>query len=199
MIDTRTRPIALVLAPDGILWRVALVMVGTAILAMSARVAIPLPFSPVPVTGQTLAVLLIGAVLGARLGAATVGAYLLEGLVGLPVYAGGAAGLVQLTGPTGGYLVGFVAAAACVGWAAERGWTRTIVATVLAMLVGEALIYAFGLAWLARFPLPVSPLDAGLIPFIPGDLYKVALAVAVLPPVTRVAARGGRPRTRGKH
>ncbi len=189
MIDTRTRPIAMVLAPDGALWRAALVVAGTAVLALSARAAIPLPFSPVPVTGQTLAVLLIGAVYGARLGASTVAVYLFEGIAGLPVYAGGAAGPAQLVGPTGGYLVGFVAAAAFVGWAAERGWTRTILTTVLAMLGGEALMYAFGLAWLSHFALPVGLLDAGLIPFVPGDLYKLVLAIAAVPPVTRATAR----------
>ncbi len=189
MIDTRTRPIAIALAPDGVLSRAGLVLAGSALLALSARLEIPLPFSPVPVTAQTLAVLVIGAALGARLGAATVTLYLVEGIAGLPVYACGAAGLARLGGPTGGYLVGFVAAAALVGWAAERGWTRTIVTTLLAMLAGEALIYAFGLAWLSRFPLSVSPLEAGLFPFIPGDAYKIALAVAVLPPVTRLVAR----------
>ncbi len=181
------RPIALTLVPEGALWRVALVVLGTALLALAARIEIPLPFSPVPVTGQTFAVLLLAAALGARLGVATVVAYILEGIVGLPVFAGGASGLARLTGPTGGYLAGFVVAAAIIGWAAERGWTRRIPTTAATMLIGEVAIYAIGLAWLSRFPLPVGVLEAGLYPFIAGDAYKVALVVAVLPLITRKA------------
>jgi biotin transport system substrate-specific component len=185
------RPIALALVPDGALWRIALVGLGTALLALAAQVEIPLPFSPVPVTGQTFAVLLIGASLGARLASLTVATYIFEGALGLPVFAGGAAGIARLIGPTGGYLVGFVVAAAIVGWLAERGWTRTIPLTIAAMLTGEAAIYLFGLTWLSRFPLPVGVLDAGLLPFVAGDLYKLALAVVVLPPITRRVDRLG--------
>jgi biotin transport system substrate-specific component len=179
------RPIALSLVPEGAFWRIALISAGTALLALAARIEIPLPFSPIPVTGQTFAVLLIGAALGSRLGAVTVGAYILVGTAGLPVFAGGAMGIARLIGPTGGYLAGFIVAAAIVGWLAERGWTRTVPLTIAAMLIGEAAIYLFGLAWLTRFPLVVGLLDAGLLPFVVGDLYKLALAVAVLPPITR--------------
>lgn len=185
------RPIVLALVPEGTLWRLAVVALGTALLTLAARIEIPLPFSPVPVTGQTFAVLLIGASLGARLGAVTVAAYVLEGALGLPVFAGGASGIARLIGPTGGYLVGFVVAAAIVGWLAERGWTRTIPLTIAAMLTGEAAIYLFGLTWLSRFPLAVGVLDAGMVPFLAGDLYKLALAVVVLPPITRRVDRLG--------
>jgi biotin transport system substrate-specific component len=135
-------------------------------------------------------VLLVGASLGARLGAASVALYLVEGVAGLPVYAGGAAGLVRLTGPTGGYLVGFVAAAYLVGALSERGWDRRVWTAGLAMLAGEVVVYVFGLAWLSRFPLPVGLLDAGLVPFIAGDLYKLALAALALPVAWRVVGRG---------
>jgi biotin transport system substrate-specific component len=182
------RPIVLALIPDGALWRIAIVALGTALLALAARIEIPLPFSPVPVTGQTFAVLVIGASLGARLGALTVAAYVLEGLIGLPVLAGGASGVARVTGATGGYLAGFIVAAALVGWLAERGWTRAVPTTIAAMLIGEIAIYALGLAWLSRFPLPVGLLDAGLVPFLAGDVYKIALATAVLPPITRLVA-----------
>jgi biotin transport system substrate-specific component len=182
------RPIVLALIPDGVLWRIAVVALGTALLALAARIEIPLPFSPVPVTGQTFAVLVIGASLGARLGALTVAAYVLEGLIGLPVLAGGASGVARVTGATGGYLAGFIVAAAVIGWLAERGWMRAVPTTIAAMLIGEIAIYALGLAWLSRFPLPVGLLDAGLVPFLAGDLYKIALATAVLPPVTRAVA-----------
>lgn len=183
------RPALIATASDHALWRPAIVLCGTAILALAAQVSVPLPFSPVPVTGQTLAVLLLGGALGARLGALTVAAYVVAGAAGLPVFAGGAAGAARLVGPTGGYLVGFIAAAAIVGWAAERGWTTRVTRTIAAMLLGEAAIYAFGLAWLARFPLPVSLFDAGLLPFVVGDIYKVGVAVALLHPATRAVQR----------
>lgn len=182
------RPIILALIPDGALWRIAAVALGTALLALAARIEIPLPFSPVPVTGQTFAVLVIGASLGARLGALTVAAYVLEGVIGLPVFAGGTSGIARVVGPTGGFLAGFIVAAAVIGWLAERGWTRTIPSTIAAMIVGEIAIYALGLAWLSRFPLPVGLLNAGLLPFLAGDLYKIALATALLPPITRAVA-----------
>ena len=135
----------------------------------------------------------IGASLGARFGAITVTAYILEGILGLPVFAGGATGIARVVGRTGGYLAGFVVAAAIVGWLAERGWTRAIPSTIAAMLIGEVALYLCGLTWLARFPLPVGVMEAGLLPFVPGDLYKIALAVALLPPITRqVAGLGSR-------
>lgn len=181
-----SRPIVLTFVPDSTLWRVALVVVGTAFLALAARIQIPLPFSPVPVTGQTLAVLLIGASLGARLGAATVALYVAEGVVGLPVFAGGTSGLLRLTGPTGGYLVGFIAAAFVVGWLVERGWDRRVWTAAVAMLLGEAAIYVFALIWLSRFPLTVGLLDAGLWPFIAGDVYKLLVAALLLPTARRL-------------
>ena len=182
------RPIAFVVLPGSLLWKVVLVLAGSALIALGAQLAIPLPFSPVPVTGQTFAVLLVAASLG-RLGLASVIAYLVEGAGGLPVFAGGASGLVTLTGPTGGYLVGFALAAAIVGSAAERGWDRHLVTALAAMFLGEVAIYVCGLAWLARFPLPVPLLDAGLIPFIPGDLFKMVLAALALPGAWRLVRR----------
>lgn len=183
---TTPRPLVSALAPAGLAWKAAAVVIGSALIALTAQVQIPLPFSPVPVTGQTFGVLLVAASLGATLGPASVGLYVLEGLAGLPVYAGGASGIARLTGPTGGYLIGFVAAAVVIGWLAQRGWDRRIGSAVLAMLAGEVAIYVFGLAWLSRFPLKVGLLDAGLLPFIPGDLYKLALAAVALPTAWRV-------------
>ena len=178
------RPVALSVLPARAFWQVLLLCAGVALLALAARLEIPLPFSPVPVTAQTFAVLMIGAALGARLGAATVAAYVVVGVAGMPVFAGGATGASRLAGPTGGYLVGFIVAAAVVGWLAERGWTRTVPRTLASMAIGEAAIYAVGLVWLARFSLPVGVLEAGLFPFVVGDLYKVALAAALLPAIT---------------
>lgn len=181
------RTLALALAPDRSLARALLVLGGTLLLALSAQVAVPLPGSPVPVTGQTFAVLLIGAALGSRLGALTVLAYLAEGAAGLPVFApGGPLGLVRLAGPTGGYLAGFVAAAFVVGLLAERGWDRRVPTAAAAMLVGELVVYAVALPSLARFVPLDRLLDAGLWPFVPGDLYKLALAALALPAAWRI-------------
>jgi biotin transport system substrate-specific component len=182
------RPIALVVLPGSLLWKLVLVLAGSGLIALAAQVRIPLPFSPVPVTGQTFAVLLVAAALG-RLGLASVIAYLIEGAVGLPVFAGGGFGVATIVGPTGGYRIGFALAAAIVGSAAERGWDRHLLTALAAMFIGEVAIYACGLAWLARFPLPVSLVDAGLIPFIPGDLVKMVLAALALPGAWRLVRR----------
>lgn len=167
------------IAPQRAFVRIATVPVSSLLIALAAQVAIPLPFTPVPVTGQTFAILVVAATLGSRLGAASVALYVIEGLVGLPVFAGGASGLARLTGPTGGYLVGFVAAAALVGALSDHGWCRRLGTRAFAMILGEIVLYAFGLAWLARFPLQVGVLEAGLLPFLVGDVYKTALAVVV--------------------
>ena len=179
MLATTRRPLALQLVPVGAAWQVALVVAAAALLALAAQVQVRLPFSPVPVTGQTFVVLLSGAALGARLGPASVALYVV----------GGAAGVARLTGPTGGYLVGFIVAAYVVGALAERGWDRRLWSAMLAMLAGEVAIYVFGLAWLARFPVAAGVLDAGLYPFIPGDLYKLVLAALALPAGWRLLRR----------
>ena len=164
------------------LYDAALVLAGSLLIALSAQVAILLPFSPVPVTGQTLAVLLVGALLGSRRGSLAVLTYVVQGLAGLPVFAGGAFGLARLLGPTGGYLVGFVAAAFLVGLLAERGWDRRVSTTAAAMTLGNLVIYATGALWLAAF---VGGLDQalamGVAPFILGDLLKIGAAALLLP------------------
>ncbi|MGQ9848864.1 MAG: biotin transporter BioY [Aggregatilineaceae bacterium] len=164
-----------------LLYDATLVIAGSLLVALLAQFAVPLPFSPVPVTGQTLAVLMVGMLLGSRRGGLALLTYLAEGAMGLPVLAGGAAGLARLTGPTGGYLIGFVAAAFLVGWLAERGWDRRPETTLLAMLLGNAVIYAFGLPWLAHFVGTERVLSLGLLPFLAGDLGKALLAMALLP------------------
>lgn len=186
------RPLVLVsLTPATRAWRLVLVVAGSLLIAGAAQVAVPLPFSPVPVTGQTFAVLLVGAAYGARLGASSVALYLAEGAMGLPVFApGGPLGPARLAGPTGGYLLGFVAAAYVVGALAERGWDRSLVRAAMAMLAGEVAIYALGLVSLARFVPADRLLIAGLYPFIPGDLVKVVLAALALPAAWRLLSRG---------
>ena len=167
---------------------VALVVGGSLIVALAAQVALRLPFSPVPITGQTLAVLLVGATLGSKRGSLSLLAYLFEGLIGLPVFAAGASGPAYLLGPTGGYLVGFVAAAFVTGWLVERGWGRHVGRAVLAMLAGSATIYLCGLSWLSLF-VGQRALDLGLLPFVVGDAAKMVLGAALLPLGSRIVGR----------
>jgi biotin transport system substrate-specific component len=159
----------------------AIVLAGSALIALSAQVAIPLPFSPVPITGQTFGVLLVASLLGRSRGAAAALAYLAEGAAGLPVFAGAAAGPAVLLGPTGGYLLGFVPAAALCGALAERGWDRTGLRTAVSMILGNIVILALGLSWLARFVGAPQVLALGFWPFVPGDIVKIGLAAALLP------------------
>jgi biotin transport system substrate-specific component len=160
---------------------VLLVLAGSALIALSAQVAVPLPFSPVPVTGQTFAVLLVGAALGATRGAAAVLAYLAEGAAGLPVFAGGFAGPAFLLGPTGGYLFGFLPAAWISGALAERGWDRHFLGTLAAMTLGDLAIFAVGVPWLAWFVGPENAVAFGLAPFVAGNIAKIVLAAGALP------------------
>jgi len=158
-------------------------VLGTALLTVSAKLSIP--FWPVPMTMQTFVVLVLGMAYGWRLGAATILLYLAEGAVGLPVFAGTPArgiGIAYMLGGTGGYLLGYLMAAAACGWLAQRGFGRTVWSTALAMLAGNVLIYVPGLLWLgALFGWDKPILAWGLTPFLLGDLVKLALAVAVLP------------------
>ena len=163
----------------------ALILGGSIVIALCTQIAIGYP---VPITGQTFAVLMVGALLGSRRGALCVLTYLAEGAAGLPVFAHGKAGLATLLGPTGGYLVGFVGAAYLVGTLAERGWDRRPGTTILAMVLGNGVLYLGGLIWLGCLihllgrPLGEgSVLAIGFYPFLVGDLIKIALAAAVLP------------------
>ena len=162
--------------------KIALVLAGTALLALAAKVQVP--FWPVPMTLQTLAVLMIGATLGARMAGATLLAYLAEGAVGLPVFASGA-GLAYMAGPTGGYLLGFLLAAVFVGLAADRGWLRGGVPVAAVMFAAMALIYLPGVAWLAALIGAEKAVAGGLIPFLPAEAFKLALAVLLARPLAR--------------
>ncbi len=169
-----------------VLYDGAVALLGSVLIALAAQVALPLPWTPVPLTGQTFAVLLIGAALGRWRGSAAVALYLGEGAAGLPVFASGKAGWVWLLGPTGGYLWGFLLAAFLVGWLAERGWDRRLTTTAAAMGIGSLAIYACGLPWLARFVGWDAVVTAGLLPFVPGDLLKLVAATALLPTAWRL-------------
>jgi biotin transport system substrate-specific component len=171
-------------------------MAGFSLLtAVSARFAMPLPFTPVPLTGQTFAVLLTGALLGGWRGWGAMLIYLVEGLAGLPVFAGNAPvhpGLGPLLGPTGGYLFAFPLAALIVGLLAERGWDRTPARALAAMAIGSLVIYALGAGWLSLFYGPLAAIEKGILPFLPGDALKAALAASLLPLGWRLTGPGKR-------
>lgn len=166
-----------------------LIVGGSLLVALSAQLVVRLPFTPIPVTGQTLGVLLVGAALGARRGAAALALYLAEGAAGLPVFAGGAAGLIYLLGPTGGYLFSFPLAAFVTGLAAERGWDRNVLTTAMAMMLGVGLIFALGILWLSFFVGWDRVWVAGLLPFLPGAAIKIAVAAAALPVAWKVVGQ----------
>jgi biotin transport system substrate-specific component len=163
--------------------RSAALVVGFSLLtALAAQVVIPLPWTPVPITGQTFAVLLTGALLGSRLGALAMIAYLIEGASGLPFfYAGGSGAQHLLFSPTSGYLLSYPVAAFVVGLLAERGWDKRFLSAAAAMTLGSLVILLGGWAWLARFVSPAAAFQAGVAPFLIGDVIKLALAAAVLP------------------
>jgi biotin transport system substrate-specific component len=172
----------------GLLVDVLLVVAGAGLVALAAQIEIPLGFTPVPISGQTFAVLLVGASVGPFLGASSLLLYFLVGLVGAPVYSGGDGGWEIVKGATGGYLVGFIVAAALTGWLAQRRWDRRFNSAVAAMLSGSVVIYLFGLPWLARTAnLDLTgTLEAGLYPFVIGDLIKLYLAGMLLPGAWRL-------------
>lgn len=162
---------------------VALVVGFSLLVALAAQVVVPLPFTPVPVTGQTFAVLLAGALLGPRLGPAAVALYLFEGAAGLPFFRGGASGAHHLfLSPTAGYLFAFPAAAFVTGLLAVRGWDRRVWTAAAAMALGSLVILAGGWAWLALATgTPAGAFRLGVAPFLLGDAVKIALAAAALP------------------
>ena len=177
-----------------------LVVIGSFLLAVSARFQFTIPLSPVPVTGQTLVVLLIGMTYGPRLAGATLIAYLFEGVVlGWPVFANGGFGLKTLLGPTWGYLVGFLVASVVMGVMAERGMGRSIITTLIAMITGNAIIYLLGAAWLVAGAAWVNQLGIGVgldvfqgvaiekvfaigvQPYLYGDVLKLIVAAVLMP------------------
>jgi biotin transport system substrate-specific component len=160
---------------------ILLVVTGALFVAALAQVKIPLPFTPVPLTGQTFAVLLVAAALGSKRGIAAMLVYLAMGAAGLPFFAGGASGLTYLSGPTLGYLFGFVVAAFVTGLLAERGLERSIRTSILPFLVGTLLIYLYGAGWLAVTLGIGKALTLGVLPFLVGDAIKLALAALALP------------------
>lgn len=179
---TTYAPLASSILPKNKVVTAALVVGFALLTAALAQFRVNLPFTPVPITGQTLGVILAGGVLGANAGAASQGLYWLAGLA-LPFYAGGDRGWDVASGATGGYLVGFVAGAWLVGYLAERGQDRTVAAAIPAFLAGTVVIHLFGVPWLAHI-LDISWTEAmakGSVPFVIGDLVKIAIAGILLP------------------
>lgn len=166
--------------------QVALAVLGVALLTLSSKVQVP--FWPVPMTMQTMAVLMIGTTAGARLGGATVLAWLGLGALGVPVFATGA-GLAYMAGPTGGYLAGFLVAALLTGHLADRGHGRGLVSALALMLVGEVVIFVLGTAWLAMIIGSGKAISAGLLPFIPAEILKSAIGATVLATAWKQARR----------
>ena len=192
MSSVRTLTLADAALPRAGALRDVLLVVGASLVtAAAARIALPVPWSPVPLTGQTFAVLLTGAALGARRAVLAQALYLIEGAMGLPFFAAGLGGPLVLAGPTGGFLLAFPLAAAVTGACAEHGWDRRFGTMLSAMLLGSAVILVSGLAVLSRFVPADRLLAAGLLPFLPGDAVKAVAAALALPAAWRLA--NGRP------
>lgn len=167
--------------PYTLAYDILAVLAGSLFLALMSQLSIRLWFTPVPLTMQTFAVLLIGALLGSKRGALAVVAYLAEGALGLPVFASGAAGIATLVGPTGGYFVSWIATAFVIGLLLERGWKNSYVMTVVALVIGSAITLALGAAWLSMYVGVNNALAMGVYPFIVGDAVKLCAAAALIP------------------
>jgi biotin transport system substrate-specific component len=169
--------------------QILLIIGASAIIAIAAQIAIPLPFTPVPLTMQPLAVVMVGVVLGAWRGAAAAALYLLEGISGLPVFAQGHGGALWLLGPTAGYLYSYPFAAFVAGWFSERGWGSSVIRALAGMLFALAVIYAGGWAWLAILTGPRAAFSMGIVPFVVADLVKIAIGAALLPYAERLITK----------
>lgn len=168
-----------------------LITAGALFLSALAQVSIPVPGSPVPVTGQTLGVLLLATAYGASMGAATFALYLLMGFAGAPVFAGHGHGIERLSGPTGGYLVGMFLASCVLGALAGRKWDQKVITAVTTMLIGDVIIFSFGLIWLQQYTGKdwAWTFHAGLTPFIFGEVLKIAIAGTSLPTLWKFVGR----------
>lgn len=191
-MTTATPTLAWQITPRTRTTTVVAVIAVALLTAVAAQIRIPLPFTPVPITGSTFAVLLGGAVLGMRAGAASQVLYLAMGAVGLPVFTEASGGVEVFAGATGGYLVGFVLAAGLVGWLAERRYDRRFVTAVWLFVVGNLVIYAVGVPWLMAvtgFGL-IEAIAKGAVPFLVGDLIKIAAAAGLTPAAWKLLGRG---------
>ena len=176
-------------APLALAFDASLVAGFSLLIALSAQVAIPLPFTPVPVTLQTFAILLTGCLLGSSRGALAAAAYVVEGSLGLPFFSGGTGGIAHLFGPTGGYLVGCVAAALVAGLFAERGLTTKPLGLLLTLIAADLVVFIPGVVWLGAFTGPAKAVTLGFVPFVAGDALKIAAAWSILVAAALVTAR----------
>jgi biotin transport system substrate-specific component len=170
---------------------IVLIVTGALLIYLTSRILIPVPGSPIPITGQTFGVLLVGGALGFRRGLAAVLLYVLLGLVGLPVFAEGKSGLEVVLGARFGYVIGFLVAGSLVGRLAELGWDRNLIGALGAMVIGNAAIYAVGLPWLAVVTSrsAIETIQVGLLPFVVGDVLKLVLAAVLFPAAWWVVGR----------
>lgn len=192
-MDAKTMTIPAVVSDRVVRGRVAantlLVLGASVLIALSAQVAIPLPFTPVPMTLQPLAVIFLAAALGSTRGAAAAALYLLEGFSGLPVFAEGKGGAIWLVGPTAGYLLSYPFAAFVAGKFSELGWGHRVVRSTIGMLAALAVIYIGGWSWLSTFTSPAQAFTMGVAPFVVADIVKVALGAALLPYAEKIIAK----------
>jgi biotin transport system substrate-specific component len=187
-----TRAASATLVPRlGVLTDAVLVLAGTGLVAGAAQISFSLPFTPVPITGQTFAVVLVGASLGTIRGVASLILYLWLGVAGAPIYADHAHGWSVVTSASGGYIVGFVLAAAVTGFLAERRWDRSLSSSISSMLTGNVIIYLVALPWLTVVLNTnlEKTLEYGLYPFVPGDIFKLYVAAALLPGAWKLVER----------
>ncbi len=191
VVRARGRPASTLVPHLDVVTDVLFVVAGAALVAGAAQISIALPFTPVPITGQTFAVLLVGAALGMVRGCASLLLYLVVGIAGAPIYAHHAHGGAVVTSASGGYLVGFVLAAAITGFLAENRWDRRFSSSISLMLTGNVIIYLVGLPWLAVVLNTglEKTLELGLYPFVPGDIFKLYLAAVLLPTAWKVTGR----------
>ena len=171
--------------------QLTLVLAGTIFLSVMAQIAFPIPGSPVPVTGQTLGVLLLGTAYGAGLGFSTMAFYLLIGILGAPDFASGSHGLERVIGATGGYLVGMLFASLVLGALAGRKWDQKIRTVIPTMIIDSTIVFTFGLIWLQQFSGQSWSwtLEKGLLPFLPGEILKIAIASTALPTLWRFISK----------
>jgi biotin transporter BioY len=165
---------------------IELIQVPAAVIAIALLSQVVIPMKPVPFTGQTLGILLTSGLLGRQKGILAVFTYILFGTMGMPFFAGGDFGLARLAGPTGGYLAGFVASAYLVGYLSDKGLFKTFSSAVVCMTAGNLVIYALGVIWLSGFTGWENVMNAGVIPFIPGDIIKIIIAASLVPSASKL-------------
>jgi biotin transport system substrate-specific component len=180
-----------VIARTTVASQITLILTGTVFLAVMAQIAFPIPGSPVPFTGQTLGVLLLGTAYGARLGFSTIAFYLLMGMAGAPIFSSGTSGLERIVGPTGGYLVGMLISSLVLGALAGRKWDQKIKTVIPTMIIGNSVIFAIGLLWLHQYTGQswLWTFDKGFTPFVFGEILKIAIASTALPAVWKFVSK----------